>query len=331
MTDELIYNPAGYRNMVRMSSFKYILVEGKDDKRSLMYLVKEFFGKRNDIKVHGAHQIKFGSNIGNRERVEEICEKINGKKYARRFVGFVDREFRDFELGDNIKDLLSKHNITGCLIWSRGHSIENYYFEFTTLSRPLRHFAVTPYFDDALDLFEQNMEQTLKLACAIGIAAWQCNQLKPVRSSIEDWKILEYNTSQITINKESWMNSLVNRQKIKEADAFTFISTFQMWLIKVSKTDHNLIRWLCHGHIGITFIWAVFARCVFEVCQKSGGEDPRREAINVLRADETVRFNGCASEWAFLAVNNSCDYPMDIFIHLGLLDGLERNAYISSS
>ncbi len=319
MTDEFIYNPAGYRNMVKMSSFRYILVEGKDDKRSLMYLIQEFFGERKDIKVHGAHQIKFGNAAGNRERVEEISKSINGKKYAERFVGFVDREFRGFELGDEIKDLIHKHNIMGRLIWSRGHSIENYYFEFVVLERPLRNNSVTLYFDDALDLFKQNIEQIIKLACAIGLAAWQYNLLEATRASIEDWRILEFNASELIINTTRWINSLISKQKIRKEDVITLIDTFQMWSEKVSKTDFNIIRWLCHGHIGITFIWAAYARSVFEVCQRSGCEDPRREAINVLKASETVRFNGCASEWAYQAVNKSCEYPKVIFNHLGLL------------
>jgi hypothetical protein len=56
MTDELKYEPSDYRNMVRMSSLKHILVEGEDDKRCLMYLIEEIFGERNDIEIHGAYQ-----------------------------------------------------------------------------------------------------------------------------------------------------------------------------------------------------------------------------------------------------------------------------------
>ena len=40
MTDEQPYNPSDYRNMVRMSEIKHILVEGEDDKRCLMYLME---------------------------------------------------------------------------------------------------------------------------------------------------------------------------------------------------------------------------------------------------------------------------------------------------
>ena len=282
MTEALDYSPAGYRNMIRMSSFKHILVEGKDDKRSLVYLIQDFFGKRPDIKIHGAHQIRFGSDIGNRERVEVICESLKDEGCAKRFVGFVDREFREFDLSEDINDLINKHNIIGRLIWSRGHSIENYYFDFTVLRRSLRHHSVTEHFDDALSLFEQNLEQILKLACAIGLAAHERSLLRPTRSSI-DWKILDFNASSLDVNTTGWLKALIKKQKIRNEDADALIGAFQVWLGKISKTDLNIIRWLCHGHIGLTFIWAAYARCVFEVCQRAKCVDPRREANNVLK------------------------------------------------
>ena len=320
MTHEFMYSLSGYRNMVRMSSFKYILVEGPSDKRFLMYLIREIFGPRNDIKIHSAHQIQANTPMGNREKVEDICEKIGKWKYAQRFVGFVDREFREFDTENGIKDLIGKSKVIGRLIWSRGHSVENYFFNFTTLSRSLRDHSVTLYFDEALNLFKENIEQILKEACAIGLAAWKCNLLTPVRRSITNWNLIEFSTLGLTINTAKWIDFLVTKQKIKQEVALTLIDDFQKWSLIVSKTDFNTIKWLCDGHTGMAFIWAAFARCVFEVCQNSGSGDPRREAINVLRADEMVRCNGCASEWAFQATKKACEYPVDIFVLLGIAE-----------
>lgn len=320
---KLSYSPATYRNMVAMSSSKFILVEGEDDKRSLMYLKQELFGREEPIHIHGANQIEFGTdignreNIGNRERVEQICQAIKGKKYAARFVGFVDREFREFELENEITDLIDCHNTIDRLIWSRGHSIENYYFDLEILYRPLRHHSTTSFYEDALVLFGQVFEQAIRLACAIGLAAYDHGLLKPAKSSIS-WEILALNVHKLTINLQEWERFLIQKQKIQKIDANTVIVSFQTWLEKVSETDFKSIRWLCHGHIGITFIWATYARCLFEVCRKEGVPEPQREVRKVLGADETVRFNGCASEWAQQASNHSCEYPSDIFDYLGL-------------
>lgn len=314
----LFYSPAGYRIMVAMSSSKFILVEGEDDKRSLMYLKSELFSKDTSIRIHGANQIRFGTDIGNRERVEQICQAVKGKNYATRFVGFVDREFREFELGDKIIDLISCHNIIDRLIWSRGHSIENYYFDFKILYRPLRHYSTTSFYEDALILFEQVFEQAIKVACAIGLAAYEHGLLKPAKSSI-NWEILVLKSYKLTINLQEWEKILVQKQKIQKVEANFLIGSFQTWLEKVSETDFKSIKWLCHGHIGITFIWATYARCLFEVCRKAGVSEPQREVRKVLGADETVRFNGCASEWAQQVSNQSCEYPSDIFEYLGLI------------
>ena len=51
----------GYRNMVKMSKFKYILVEGRDYKIALLDSGYELFGDVLDLRVHGAYQIQFGS------------------------------------------------------------------------------------------------------------------------------------------------------------------------------------------------------------------------------------------------------------------------------
>lgn len=83
MADEVTYYSSGYRKLVRMSSYKYILVEGQNDKRCLMYLIEELFGRRDDIKIHGAYQIFSDIEVDNREKmenrekVETISEKIS--------------------------------------------------------------------------------------------------------------------------------------------------------------------------------------------------------------------------------------------------------------
>jgi hypothetical protein len=69
----------------------------------------------------------------------------------------------------------------------------------------------------------------------------------------------------------------------------------------------------------MTFIWTAFASCVLEVALTTESPDPQQQVPHVRRANETVRFNECAGEWAFQSVNKFCEYPKDIFIHLGLL------------
>jgi Protein of unknown function (DUF4435) len=326
MTDERVYAPTEYRKMVRMSLPKYILVEGEDDKRCLMYLVEEVFGEIEGLEIHGAYQILYGAEakdqekIGNREKVEEMAQIIGTweDEDAGRFVGFVDREFRDFDFQSGIKDLLGKHNVIDRLVWSRGHSIENYFFDFAVLFRPLRHHSVTSYYKDALDLFKQNMEQILKEACAVGLAAWKCHLLEPVRGSVADWEIVEMGDTGIALNIVEWMHILTTKQKIRYEDALSLKEAFLEWSVKVSAIDFDTVRWLCDGHTGLTFLWAAFARCVFEVSKESGRGDPRQVAKRVLKSEKTVRFNACASEWAFQVSKNSCEHPVDIFTILGI-------------
>lgn len=327
MTNHLAYTPEEYRIMIKMSKFKYILVEGRDDVIAIKYLIEELYkGKYDDVQIDGAHQISFGSNIGNRQRVENIAESLKDKQYSKRFVGFVDREFREFSLDNYIEDLLSRHNIISRLIWARGHSMENYYFDFSILRRALRHHSATPYFDAALELFEQNLERIITLACALGLAGKDHHgMIQRIKSSIH-WTVFDFDTSGLIVNSTLWSRILNNKTKkrnedVISEDVISLEETFQRWLKKVIVADFNVVRWLCHGHIGITVIWNAYARCVLEVCQKAGCEDSQREVTHVLGANETVRCNGCASEWARLAFDKACEYPREVF---SLLDGPNR-------
>lgn len=76
-----------------------------------------------------------------RERVEYVCAKALNTPEARKLVGFVDREFREFEQGDTLRDLLDGHQTVGRVVWSRGHSIENYNLDGYILRQSLRNHS----------------------------------------------------------------------------------------------------------------------------------------------------------------------------------------------
>jgi hypothetical protein len=131
------YTPAEFRNFLMMSHDKHLLVEGIDDKIAFKLLFEELSGK-HDIKIDTAERlINFERPLGNREKVEEICRTVTGRSFADKLVGFVDREFREFEWDNDIRDNLGQHKVDGRLVWSRGHSIENYFFDFIILREAL--------------------------------------------------------------------------------------------------------------------------------------------------------------------------------------------------
>lgn len=312
----LNYDLAGYRNMLRMSTFKRVLVEGKSDKILLKMLFNEILGRFHGIQIDTVENIAFNYAVGNREKVEIICDSILNTKYAERVVGFVDREFREFDFNDQITDLLSSHKIIGRVIWSRGHSIENYYFDLSVLRRPLRTFAVTTYFDHALDLFEQFFVPTMQIACAVGLTGYERGVLNPIKASF-DWKVLDIDANSVEVNVHEWEQNL-RRLSLQEDTIGGIISSYREWLKKTREADFTVVKRACHGHIGLAVIWSAYAKCVHEVCATTGTSHPQNEARNVLKAEESVRFNACAENWITHVCQNNSEYPVEILQLLGI-------------
>ena len=95
---------------------------------------------------------------------------------------------------------------------------------------------------------------------------------------------------------------------------------YQFWNHRVRHCHCNLVRWMCHGHIGLAFIWAVYSGCVAEVCRRQGCAEREAvaEAQRVLQAAENVRFNACLEQWVQRALGNYCCYPVEVFRLLGV-------------
>ena len=91
------YTPAEYRNILRMTRRTHLLVEGKMDKRFFSTLIDEWRQEDLvdvstsgfDIDIDTAETlIEFLPPLGNREKVEIICQEVAKTDYAVRLVGF---------------------------------------------------------------------------------------------------------------------------------------------------------------------------------------------------------------------------------------------------
>jgi hypothetical protein len=268
--------------------------------------------------------------MGNREKVETICKQVENKSYSDRLVGFVDREFRGFVINDNIIiDSLNFHKVQGRLVWSRGHSVENYFFDFSVLRESLRDLSDTEWFSDALDLFEKLIDSTMRSACAASLTGNEignCGNFKLIKKSI-NWEMIEIYDSKVMILLDKWEKSLLDKKANPEL-AQQIISRYQYWLKIIDSTTLNDIQWICHGHIGISVIWSVYTFCVYDICcryistttQEEKHKIAQREATKIQSIGESNRTHSCASWWVRKAISNHCDYPIDVLKMLGLIE-----------
>ena len=89
-----------YKAKIIMSSLKHLLVEGKTDERLFKLLLSELPGSKHHIVVECAELIRNSSAMSNREKVEAICNGLSGSSHCDKITGFVDREFRGFDIGE---------------------------------------------------------------------------------------------------------------------------------------------------------------------------------------------------------------------------------------
>ena len=86
---------------IQMSDSYFILVEGRSDGNFIEKICEPFWS----IVVATAEDLINDpplTHAGNRQKVEYVSQIITVESFYNRFVGFVDREFRGFEISNRI-------------------------------------------------------------------------------------------------------------------------------------------------------------------------------------------------------------------------------------
>ena len=307
---KLQYNLQGYLNSIQISERKHLLVEGKYDKQFFRVFLNAFISyiKVDIDTVENLNDPEI--LVGNRQKVEKIAEIIKFKEYASRFVGFVDREYREFDLGA-VTDKLERHNQISRLVWSRGHSIENYFFDYQIIYESLLGLSSVECFDKAIKDFEKCFEKTIRIACALGLTGDEMGKSEIIRRSIHS-DLFNIQNSEIVLQLEQWEDSLKKR-KFTEEEALMAVNSFQSWLEKLTDVSSETVKWLCDSHSGIEIIWAVYHRCVFN----NTSENYRNEADKIYKVPKDTRFQALASWLVRKAKTKESVYPYEVLDLLG--------------
>ncbi|MBD2628666.1 DUF4435 domain-containing protein [Trichormus variabilis] len=331
----------------KFSNSKRLIVEGKTDKCFLTILLDEFSQSTeklpkpriipiDDINtiVKNDDSIKaFTVNVtGNRQKIERIHKNVKNLPKYENLVFFVDREFRYFTIliNGNMKDRLKKHKVNGSLIWSRGHSIENYLFDFSVLRQPLRRLTDIEIFEDVINTFEENFYLVIALATAISMTLKECKKIQELENTI-DWEIIEIKSLEVNIKVDDWKKRMCERKGLCNEIAENIISTYQNWYdkIKNNNLDIDVLRWLCHGHIGIKVILEAYRSCIGYcaslkieediLSQNQYSQKTIKELTKKIQiSKENYIWEEFANWWADKAVRNECFYPIELLDKLGL-------------
>ncbi|MGK7941792.1 MAG: DUF4435 domain-containing protein [Crocosphaera sp.] len=306
-----------------ISEDSYLLLEGSDDE-AFFTLIRNFLRSNKiqippdklallkDISIETAERIK--GELGNRAKIEEICNLIaeEPSNVSNRLLGFVDREFREFEYSNRLNDNLKTHQINNRLIWSRGHSIENYFFEISTLKEAFNDYLISNFYQEAFEIFEAKFSHILRIACALSLAGFSENLLKLVSKSI-DWQCIDITSTSVTINLEEW-EKILKKFRLDRLRIQNLFDQFENYLNMTNQCDVETLRWLSHGHIGFNFMFAVYGKCLYLTASSDQRKNNIEEAEKVNKNKDT-RFRTVANAWIRsqsieFQNNNIHDFPV---------------------
>lgn len=308
------YSVDGYLVRLCMTSNRVLLVEGKSEKRAFNRILEVLSPSTQDhlpsIVVDTAEIIQSpdSGTLGNREKVELVCKKVMSNRLLQpgRLVGFVDREFRCFDCdGKSIADHLRTHRVDDLLVWSRGHSLENYFFDCRIWRGAIYCFVYGDPDDlqAALTAFENAFPSILQVACCVSLAARDANRLNAVAGHV-DWTALSLDSGVMTIDMSTWRNHLLRNAKFDQGTVQELLGRYEYWEPIVKASDEDAVRWACHGHVSESIIWASFVRCVHETC----GRDPQKVQQAMSSGDRT-RMCACIEYWVNNIHEGSYVYP----------------------
>ncbi|MCE2458975.1 MAG: DUF4435 domain-containing protein, partial [Dehalococcoidia bacterium] len=307
---------------VGMSKLPHILLEGSQDKDFFTRMCETIWKvPKRHVNIATAEQLNSdGSILGNRDKVEIVCDLVLQHSFQSRFIGFVDREFRGFALHESVGDDLRTHWCCGRLVWSRGHSIENYLFEFDVVRRALLDCSTNGEVAGiALEVLEEQFPQVIRIACALGLTGKEYNELGVVRRTVH-WSTMRLIDGKFSWDIDVWDKALNDHANLPDKTRASLVNGFRRWfdIAEVSPLDD--VRWGCDGHIGLNLIWAAYTTAIYDTAASMEAVKPnaanQRDAI--LKVDDKIKFNQMASNWTLLRSWEADDSPFFCLSMIGI-------------
>ncbi len=267
----MTYTINGYISALTLRTKRTLLTECRTDKTfsSRMLLELQQLGRlSSSIVIDTVELIKSDPETrGNRVLVETIHNKAVDENIS--ITSLVDREYRYFNLED-FSDTLEGHNSTPThLYWTRGHSLENYFFKPDFFINFIKLKFSENLLNDSLKSIFNHFSSILRWATAISLILNRHNLLSK-SEGIANYRMWSLVGKDVMFNHSLFTNDLTTRGVT--ADLGKTISIQIDSLEKIfteNNTSQELLQWLCHGHLGWSLLWtgvaAVLAQHVSQI------------------------------------------------------------------
>lgn len=250
---------SSYQLAVKLRTPKTILVEGVTDKAVLSrYLVGSNFSEKvqsqfliDEVAIIGNDPALSG--LGNRERLLATADVL--KQGCEKIKFLADREWDDVDV--NAVDESSFSQVCDVVLRTKGHSIENYWFEERALVHFLLHVHAANVNVDFLEGVRSRFRDFLILSASYSLAAKESGCITRCGGMIAaediEWTGGEYKA------RESLQAKAIQRGITDDLPHI-----MEGLRPKVEIIAPDLLRWICHGHLGEEAIRACAANLAIE-------------------------------------------------------------------
>lgn len=303
------YSVDGYVSALAFRTSKSVLVEGPTDRRCVSRVRAEL--ERRGIVPFGAVVVDSanlirgeGRAIGNRALVELIFAQAVAAGFS--LAALVDREFRDFEVGERVIDRLKGHFESGnLLVWTRGHSLENYFLDEGTA----KAFLLFQFSDElnggCFEVIHRNIAAIIQWIAAVsaGLHLVGLTERASGIASIKHWHITD---GVIELSPAELVSDLQARGATPEMCAGLKAQLSSVFAVLSDDDDPEVGRWLAHGHIGFELFWSAIA-----VCCTGFASDSVLDAI--AKGYAATKLSVAADRWAIGVVEQSVESPRSLW------------------
>jgi hypothetical protein len=305
-----VYSINGYLIALRSRSTHTVCVEGKDDRLVVKHCLLKFIGDDEHLNtryvVDSMDIIESdGTAHGNSDKMRKICALLVDSPYRGNMTALADREYQWFDISNREIDLSTAHrNLYDLLFFTRGHSVENYFFEPEYFIQYIEFNHATSLTANHRQLIASNWEHILELAASLTFAIHENNCCTKTKGlfSLSHWH--EVGGGRLDIDGSEIKTSLLLREiPTKTADEI-LRNTFSHREIFRNRTIVS--RWITHGHIGLDLLCGAIGR-IMAIC---GVDLATCKAVNGFSDIKRKHF---ASQWFDRARDKDDLFPIAFF------------------
>jgi hypothetical protein len=125
--------------------------------------------------------------------------------------------------------------------------------------------------------------------------------------------VFSFEHSRIVFDVHAWETLLVEELGQSTIAAGSIAASYILWYQSLTTAPAEFIRWLCHGHCGMSALWAGYLKCVDLV---SSGDQVEIAYANRAKAD--TRQDAASATWALGVTEETSKYPKEVFVLLSV-------------